>query len=93
MKQQNKLGFLTWAAGIMIIFSFSNLVYNVYKTQITSNLSYTWIFLIVFSQFLYFIFGLINNIVGIYLTSIIIIIMISYIFFVKFFKNKNVITK
>jgi len=90
MKEQNKLQFLTWIAGSMIIISFSDLVYNVYLTKNTSNLSYSWMFLVVFSQFLYFIFGFINNIEGIYLTSITIIIMISYIFYVKFFINKNI---
>lgn len=90
MKEQNKLQFLTWISGSMIIISFSDLVYNVYLTKNTSNLSYSWMFLVVFSQFLYFIFGFINNIEGIYLTSITIIIMISYIFYVKFFINKNI---
>jgi uncharacterized protein with PQ loop repeat len=85
MKEQNKLEFLTWIAGIMVTISFSDLVYNVYLTKNTSNLTYTWIFLILSSQILYFIFGLTNNIKGVYIPSIIIILMSLYIFKVKFF--------
>jgi len=85
MKEQNKLEFLTWIAGIMVTISFSDLVYNVYLTKNTSNLTYTWIFLILSSQILYFIFGLINHIKGVYIPSIIIILMSLYIFHVKYF--------
>jgi uncharacterized protein with PQ loop repeat len=86
MKEQlNKLEFLTWIAGIMVTISFSDLVYNVYRTKNTSSLTYSWIFLVIASQILYFIFGIINNIEGIFIPSTIIIIMISYIFYVKYF--------
>lgn len=85
MKEQNKLEFLTWIAGIMITISFSDLVYNVYLTKNTSSLTYTWIFLILSSQILYFIFGLTNHIKGVYIPSIIIILMSLYIFKVKYF--------
>jgi len=84
-EQQNKLEFLTWIAGIMVTISFSDLVYNVYRTKNTSSLTYSWIFLVIASQILYFIFGIINNIEGIFIPSTIIIIMISYIFYVKYF--------
>jgi hypothetical protein len=84
MKEQNKLEFLTWIAGIMITISFSDLVYNVYLTKNTSSLTYTWIFLILSSKILYFIFGLTNHIKGVYIPSIIIILMSLYIFKVKF---------
>jgi uncharacterized protein with PQ loop repeat len=84
-EQQNKLEFLTWIAGIMVTISFSDLVYNVYRTKNTSSLTYSWIFLVIASQILYFIFGIINNIKGIFIPSTIIITMISYIFYVKYF--------
>ena len=84
---QNKFEYLTCIAGVLIIISFTDLVYNVYKTQETSNLTYSWMFLIIAAQFLYLIFGIINDIEGIYIPSIIIILMISYIFHVKYFVN------
>ena len=84
---QNKFEYLTGIAGVLIIISFTDLVYNVYKTQETSNLTYSWMFLIIAAQFLYLIFGIINDIEGIYIPSIIIILMISYIFHVKYFVN------
>ena len=74
---QNKFEYLTGIAGVLIIISFTDLVYNVYKTQETSNLTYSWMFLIIAAQFLYLIFGIINDIEGIYIPSIIIILMIS----------------
>jgi uncharacterized protein with PQ loop repeat len=86
-EQQNKLEFLTWIAGIMVTISFSDLVYNVYRTKNTSNLTYSWIFLVIASQILYFIFGIINNIKGIFIPSTIIITMISYILYVKYFST------
>lgn len=87
MKYQNKLEFITWIAGIMVTISFSDLVYNVYLTKNTSSLTYSWIFLVISSQILYLIFGLVNNIEGIFIPSIIIISMISYILYVKLFKK------
>lgn len=85
MKDQYKLEFLTWIAGIIVIISFSDLVYNVYLTKNTSSLTYIWIFLVIASQILYLIFGLANNIEGIFIPSTIILIMIAYIFYVKLF--------
>lgn len=87
MKYQNKLEFITWIAGIMVTISFSDLVYNVYLTKNTSSLTYSWIFLVISSQILYLIFGLVNNIEGIFIPSIIIISMISYILYVKLFNK------
>ena len=55
---QNKFEYLTGIAGVLIIISFTDLVYNVYKTQETSNLTYSWMFLIIAAQFLYLIFGI-----------------------------------
>jgi len=90
MKEQiNKLESLTWIAGIIVIFSFSDLVYNVYLTNNTSSLTFIWIFLVIASQLLYFIFGIVNHIEGIYITSAFILLMISYIFYVKYFSIKN----
>jgi uncharacterized protein with PQ loop repeat len=88
-EQKNKLESLTWIAGIIVIFSFSDLVYNVYLTKNTSSLTFIWIFLVIASQLLYFIFGLVNHIEGIYITSTFILLMISYIFYEKYFSIKN----
>jgi len=86
---KNKLESITWIAGILVIFSFSDLVYNVYLTKNTSSLTFIWIFLVIVSQLLYFIFGIVNHIQGIYFTSTIILLMISYIFYVKYFSIKK----
>jgi uncharacterized protein with PQ loop repeat len=80
---RNKLELLTWIAGLLIIISYSDLVYNVYKTKNTSSLTYSWIYLVISSQILYLIFGLINNIKGIFIPSTMIILMISYVYYVK----------
>jgi uncharacterized protein with PQ loop repeat len=80
---RNKLELLTWIAGLLIIISYSDLVYNVYKTKNTSSLTYSWIYLVISSHILYSIFGLINNIKGIFIPYTMIILMISYVYYVK----------
>jgi len=70
-------------AGIITIFAFSHLVIGVYTTKITSNLSYTWIFLVIVSQSLLVIYGIINEAYGIYGPAIFLIASVIYILYVK----------
>ena len=80
---------LTLISGILTIAAFSFLIQHVYATKITDNLTYFWIFLNLTGQILLFIYGTINNIFGIYFTSLILMIGISYVIYVKIaYKNK-----
>ena len=53
---------LTIIAGILTIIAFSFFIYSIHITKITDNLTYLWIFLILLTQTLLFIYGKINNI-------------------------------
>ena len=80
---------LTLISGILTIAAFSFLIQHVYATKITDNLTYFWIFLNLTGQILLFVYGTINNIFGIYFTSLILMIGISYVIYVKIaYKNK-----
>jgi hypothetical protein len=65
------------------------LIEHVYVTKITDNLTYFWIFLNLTGQLLLFIYGKVNNIFGIYFTSFIIIVGISYVLYVKVTYSKK----
>jgi hypothetical protein len=67
-------------SGILIILGFSHLVFNVYNTK---QFTFTWIFLMLLVQPLLIMYGVLNNVYGIYLLSIILIIGILYILYVK----------
>lgn len=77
-------------AGVLSLIAFSSIIYKVYITQNTAHVTYTWICLIISSQSLFILYGILNNSYGIYLPSIIHIIGIFYILFVKL---KNARTK
>lgn len=74
---------LALISGIATITAFSLLIQHVYVTKITENLTYFWIFLNLTGQLLLFIYGKVNNVFGIYFTSFIIIVGISYVLYVK----------
>lgn len=80
---------LALISGIATITAFSLLLQHVYVTKITENLTYFWIFLNLTGQFLLFAYGKINNVFGIYFPSLILIIGISYVLYVKITYNKN----
>jgi hypothetical protein len=79
----SKYNELTLISGILTIVAFSFLIEHVYVTKITDNLTYFWIFLNLTGQLLLFIYGKVNNVFGIYFTSFIIIVGISYVLYVK----------
>jgi hypothetical protein len=80
---------LALISGIATITAFYLLIQHVYVTKITENLTYFWIFLNLTGQSLLFAYGKINNVFGIYFPSLIFIIGISYVLYVKITYNKN----
>ncbi len=80
---------LALISGIATITAFSLLIQHVYVTKITENLTYFWIFLNLTGQSLLFAYGKINNVFGIYFPSLILIIGISYVLYIKITYNKK----
>jgi uncharacterized protein with PQ loop repeat len=76
-------------SGILNITAFSHLVMNVHVTKNTENLTFTWILLVLLSQSLLIIYGIINNAYGIYIPASILIIGILYISYVKINYSDN----
>ena len=79
-------------AFILTIIAFSSFVLRVHMTKDTEHLSYIWIFLVLTSRILLFIYGVINNLHGIYVPESILIVGVLYILYVKlhFSDVKNV---
>jgi len=99
LKQHEEFAFMS---GALAIAAFSVLLYNVYQSKNTTNLTFIWLFLVIFAQILMVIYGKINHIHGLYIPAIIYIIGLSYILYVKIIyketnkiedelKNKNII--
>lgn len=89
-------------SALFAIIAFYVLVYNTHVTKNTSNLSFVWLFLVIVAQILMVIYGKINHIYILYIPSIIYLIGLSYILYVKIIyketnkiedelKNKNII--
>jgi uncharacterized protein with PQ loop repeat len=70
-------------SGVLTILAFSHLVYRVYLTNQTEHLTYLWVLLVLTAQSLLVLYGLLNNLYGIYLPAIILMLGISYILYVK----------
>lgn len=62
------------------IMAFTTLVYRVYKTRDVKNISYTWILLVIISQFFLFTYGICNNKLEAVISSIYILFGVLYIF-------------
>ena len=88
---------------ILTIIAFSSLVLRVHMTKETEGLTFTWIFLVLISQSLLVIYGVINNSYGIYVPASILLIGILYILYIKLnydnvkriedeLKSKNILT-
>ena len=80
---------LALIADILSIFAFYFFICRVHETNITSNLTYLWILLLVISQILFFIYGKINNLFVIYAPAIIIFFGMVYILYIKALCNKD----
>jgi uncharacterized protein with PQ loop repeat len=76
-------------SGILNITAFSYLVMNVHVTKNTENLTFTWILLVLLSQSLLILYGIINNAYGIYIPSSVLILGILYISYVKINYSDN----
>jgi len=97
-----KYEILPLIATFFILISFSSIVLKVHMTKKTENLTYIWIILIGLAQVLLIIYGMINNYSIIYISSILILIGILYIFYNKiiyeetekveiYLQNKNIL--
>lgn len=78
-----KYEILPLIATFFILIAFSSIVLKVHMTKKTENLTYIWIILIGLAQVLLIAYGIINNYNIIYITSILILIGILYIFYNK----------
>ena len=80
--------------GFLTILAFSH-IFN--KTMNTEHITYTWFWLILSTQILLIIYGLINGIYEIYLPSLILISEILYILYIKVYifndADLNIITE
>ncbi len=70
-------------SGILIILSFSQLVFKVHKTKETIHLTFSWLFLLLSAQLLLLFYGIMNKSYGIYVPAIIISIGLLYILYIK----------
>ena len=70
-------------AGIFGLVSFSSLIQKIYDTHNTTSLPWTWIIMNLSAQLLSLIYGLGNNAYGIYIPTILFLIGLFYILYVK----------
>ena len=82
-KSHSKYQILTAVSGMLAILAFSSVVLRVHMTKETDNLTFTWIFLVLMSQMLLYIYGLINNVYGIYVPAASLCLGILYILYIK----------
>jgi uncharacterized protein with PQ loop repeat len=81
--QNPKYQIISVISGILTIIGFSSLVLRVHTTKETEHLTYMWIFLLLTSQSLLIIYGVINNLYGIYVPAAIIILGVLSILYIK----------
>ena len=80
-----KYEFLPATAGILCLVSFSSLLKNIYDTHNTTTLTWTWIIINIVGQVLVLLYGLANKAPGLYGPTILFIIGLCYILYVKFY--------
>ena len=104
MIEKPKYELIAVISGILTIISFSSLIINVHITKDTENFTLSWIFLVLLSQILLLIYGLINNSYGFFLQSTTLILGVLYVLYIKVnynstkkiedeLKSKNILTK
>jgi uncharacterized protein with PQ loop repeat len=81
--EYKKYQWIAIISGVFAILGFSHLVFNVYYTKKTDNLTFIWLFLVISAQTLLIIYGLLNKSYGIYLPPILLISGLLYILYVK----------
>lgn len=74
-------------AGILGLVSFSSLLKNIYDTHNTSTLTWTWIMVNIAGQVLVLLYGLANKAPGLYGPTVIFIIGLIYILYIKFYSE------
>jgi uncharacterized membrane protein len=80
-----KYEFLPAVAGILGLVSFSSLLKNIHDTHNTSTLTWTWIMVNIAGQLLVLLYGLANKAPGLYGPTIVFILGLFYILYVKFY--------
>ena len=88
MTYETKYQIIAVISGILRILSFTALIYTVQITKETDHLTLPWILLILASQCLLVIYGVINNSYGIYVPATILIFGVLYILYIKLNYNK-----
>lgn len=78
-----KYPFIFFMAGMLTLLAFSSLVYKTHITKQADNLTYEWILLVILSQSLLLIYGLLNNLYSTYLPAFIILLGLFYIGYIK----------
>ena len=78
-----KYEILASVAGALNIISFGSLVQNVYWTKNTESLTWTWIFVNLCSQIIFFVYGILNQAYGIYIPTTLFIFGLLFILFRK----------
>ena len=88
-KNNPKYQIIAVISGIFSITAFSSLVLRVHMTKETDHLTFTWIFLALTAQILLCIYGLINNVYGIYVPAASLSAGILYILYIKLNYDNN----
>lgn len=81
--KEKRLKFMLILASFFSVIAFSILAYKVYTTNDTKPLAYTILCLIIASQFLVFLNGIINTDIYVYIPAIIIVCLVSFILYTK----------
>ena len=89
MVEQPKYKNIAIISSILTFVAFSYLVFRVHNTKETEHLTFIWLFIILLSQTLLFIYGFLNKFRFIYLQAFIILLGLIYILYIKI-NNVNV---
>ena len=74
---------LAYMSGACALTAFSFLIYRVFETKNTDNLTFIWVFLVIIAQALMFVYGKINKVHGLYIPATIYILVLAYVLYVK----------
>ncbi len=88
VKNYEWIGFIAAIGGVV---SYYTLVYHNYIIQDTSSLSFTWLFLTVVLQLLWFIYGVANNIKPTILASPLLVIGAIYLIYLKLILDTDIL--
>lgn len=80
-----KYEFLPAIAGILGLVSFSSLLKNIHDTHNTTTLTWTWIMVNILGQVLVLAYGYANKAPGLYGPTIVFILGLFYILYIKFY--------